>query len=670
MSLERLLRPKSIAVIGGGAWCEAVIERCRDQGFAGPIWPVHARRESVVGLSAFRHVDDLPATPDAAFVGVNRKATIDVVQALSDQGAGGAVCFASGFKEAEDGVSLQQRLARAAGAMPFLGPNCYGFINNVDSAALWPDVHGLKPVCSGVAIIGQSSNVLLNLTMQRRGLPVAYLIAAGNQATVSMAEISMELLDDARVTALGLHVEGFGDIRGYEMLAAKARRMGKAIVVLKSGRSAAAQQATLSHTASLAGSDAGAKALMARLGMLRADSLTQFLSILAIVHLHGRLCFEHIASLSCSGGEASLMADAADGLTLAFPPLTAHQRQRLREYLGTGVTLANPLDYHTDIWRNPDALKAVYATMAEPPTDIACLVLDYPRIDRCDHAEWIIVFDALIAAKAQSAGAFALVASLPENMPEDVAERAFEAGIVPLIGIDDALSSLAATQTEDGLDEQPVLLGKAGGRPVTLVEADAKEALQAFGLKVPVSATATTADEAADYADKIGFPIVLKGEGAAHKSEAGLVQIGLCSREDVLDAANAMPTERFLVERMITGSVVELLVGVVHDPAHGFVLTLGAGGTLTELLDDRVSLLVPSSRDVIEQALSRLKTTRLLQGYRGRSTGDLRLVLDAIEAIQAYVIANADGVTEVEVNPLLITPDDAVAVDALIVRTS
>ena len=669
MSLERLLRPGSIAVIGGGAWCEAVIGRCRDGGFAGPVWPVHPTRDSVADLPAFRSVTDLPETPDAAFIGVNRRATLDVVQALSDRGAGGAVCFASGFKEAEDGKDLQNALLAAAGAMPFLGPNCYGFINNLDGAALWPDVHGLTPVSSGVAIIGQSSNVLLNLTMQRRGLPIAYLIAAGNQAAVGMADIGLELLDDQRVTALGMHVEGFGDISKLEALAKRARALGKAIVVLKSGRSAAAQQATLTHTASLAGSDAGAKALMARLGMVRANSLTQFLSMLAITHLHGRRRFERIASLSCSGGEASLMADAAEGLKLAFPPLTDHQRRGLRDHLGDGVALANPLDYHTDIWRKPDALKAVYATMAEPPADIACLVLDYPRGDRCDHAEWAVVFDALIAARADSAGALALVASLPENLPEEVAERAFEAGIVPLVGMDDALFSLAATQTDDGLDEQPVLPGKGAGGSITLSETEAKEALSAFGLNVPASMMAATADAAADRAEEIGFPVVLKGEGAAHKSEAGLVRVGLQSGEEVLDAARNMSTARFLVERMVTGSIAELLVGVVHDPAHGFVLTLGAGGTLTELLDDSVSLLVPSSRAAIERALSKLKVARLLQGYRGQVNADPRRVIDAIEAIQAYVVANADDVTEVEVNPLLITQDDAIAVDALIVRT-
>lgn len=670
-TLGRLLRPASIAVVGGGAWCEAVIGCCRESGFDGPIWPVHPKRSSMGGLPVFRAVEDLPTAPDACFIGVNRNATIDVVQALSQRGAGGAVCFASGFREATDGRKLQDALIEAAGEMRLLGPNCYGFINALDGAALWPDVHGLKSVERGVAIIGQSSNVLLNLSMQRRGLPIAYLIAAGNQAQQGMADIGLDLLEDDRVTALGFHVEGFSDVRAFERLAAWARQKGKAIVVLKVGRSTAAQQATLTHTASLAGSDAGANALMARLGLVPAESLTQFLTILSLGHLHGRRRFERIASLSCSGGEASLIADtaAASGRSLSFPGLADDQKRELKKHLGAAVPLANPLDYHTGIWRDIDAMRGVFAAMAGPDTDMTCLVLDYPRGDRCDGANWDIALNALIQAKEQSGKAFALVASLPENLPEHVAERAFGVGIVPLTGFDDTFASLAATRHCVSGDVEPILLAGEGGVSAALSEAEAKAALAAFGLRVPRAARVATAEEAAACAKTIGLPIALKGEGAAHKSEAGLVRLGLATEREVLEAAEDMQTDAFLVEEMITDVIAELLIGAVRDPAHGFVLTFGAGGTLTELLDDSTSLLIPASRDRIAKVLASMKIARLLQGYRGRPAANVDNVLDAILAIQTYIVVNADSVIEVEINPLLITPDNAIAADALIVRT-
>ena len=262
--LERILRPKSIALIGGGFWGDNIIRECRKIGFEGPIWPVHPKRKEINGVPTFSRIEDLPGVPDATFVGVNRYATVEAVATLSKMGAGGVICFASGFSEAAgelaDGESLQAELLANAGDMPLIGPNCYGFVNTLDRAALWPDHHGATKVETGVALITQSSNIAMNMSMQRRGLPLAYLVAAGNQAQTTMSEIGIGLLEDPRVTALGLHIEGISDIRGFEQLARRARELGKSIVAIKVGASEQARTATISHTASLAGSDAGAKA--------------------------------------------------------------------------------------------------------------------------------------------------------------------------------------------------------------------------------------------------------------------------------------------------------------------------------------------------------------------------------------------------------------------------
>ena len=209
--LSRLLRPKSIAIIGGGAWCRSVLGQLRKADFPGKIWLVHLKGGEIEGLAVHTSISDLSEAPDASFVGINREATIDVVAALSGMGAGGAVCFASGFAEVADGHDLNARLLAAAGDMPILGPNCYGMINAIDGALLWPDQHGLARVEGGVAILTQSSNIAINLTMNRRGLPIAYVVTCGNQAQTTQAEIAAGLLDDPRVTAIGLHIEGFGD---------------------------------------------------------------------------------------------------------------------------------------------------------------------------------------------------------------------------------------------------------------------------------------------------------------------------------------------------------------------------------------------------------------------------------------------------------------------------
>ena len=193
--LARLLRPQTIAVIGGTP-AARVVEQCDRMGFDGPVWPVHPSRDEVAGRAVFRSVADLPGAPDAAFVGVNRYATVDAVADLAARGAGGAVCYASGFLEANDGARLQSELVEAASGMPIIGPNCYGVINFLDGAPLWPDQHGGRRLGSsarGVAIVTQSSNIAISITMQRRGLPIAYVVTAGNQAQLGVAELAAAL---------------------------------------------------------------------------------------------------------------------------------------------------------------------------------------------------------------------------------------------------------------------------------------------------------------------------------------------------------------------------------------------------------------------------------------------------------------------------------------------
>ncbi len=670
--LDRLFRPKTIAVIGGGSWCSNVIVKCREFGFSGMIYPVHPTKDSIDGVSCISAISELPEAPDACFIGINRVATIEAVRELSEIGAGGAVCFASGFLEAvgEDanGADLQSQLLNAAGDMTIIGPNCYGFVNYLDSALLWPDQHGGVRVDSGVAIITQSSNIAINITMQRRGLPIAYVVTAGNQAQTGLSDIGKALLSDPRVTALGMHVEGIDDLRGFEKLADTARALGKPIVVLKVGKSTHAQAATISHTASLAGSDAGATALFQRLGMAQVSSLPELLEALKLLHVTGPLASHNIASMSCSGGEASLMADSAVARSIMFPELTDSQHTKLRDALGPMVKLANPLDYHTYIWGDPAALAKTFTAMMEPHLALGVLICDFPRSDRCNLSEWDGVIDGVEAASKASGCPMAITASLPDNMPEDVAIDLVARGIVPFYGLDETLAAIeaAAFCGRAHINGPPVLEPKTAQNVKILTEADAKTALSAFGVRIPQSHVAHSADEAGKIAAEIGFPVVLKGQGIAHKSEAGAVVLNLTSKADVVGAAKSMPLGSFLVEEMVVDAVAELLIGVVLDPAHGYVLTLAAGGVLTELLADSVSMLIPSTAKDVEIAIEQLRISKLLQGFRGQPAANINAIVDAVMAVQRYVIENAGRIEEVEINPLLCTPQTAIAADALI----
>ncbi|MCL6283571.1 acetate--CoA ligase family protein [Ruegeria sp. 2012CJ41-6] len=668
--LSRLLNPSSIAVIGGGAWCASIVEAARRIGFEGDVFPVHPSGKEIAGLPSYRRIEDYPGPIDAAFVGVNRHATIDIVSALNARGAGGAICFASGFTEAvaEDrsGSDLQSALVKAAGGMPILGPNCYGFVNALDRVAIWPDQHGMQPVDRGVAILTQSSNIAINLTMQKRGLPLAYMVTAGNQAQTGLAEMATALLEDDRVTALGLHIEGFGDLRGFEAMAARAVELGKPVVALKVGKSAQARAATVSHTASLAGGDAGAAALLARLGIPRLNSLPEFLETLKLLHVTGWLPSNTIATISCSGGEASLAADSALGRDLVFPPLNDRQRCDLRAALGPMVALANPLDYHTYVWRDVPAMTAAFAAMLDPGLAMTLLVVDFPRDDRCSARDWDCAIEAVIGAQGRSGLPIAMVATLPELMPEEVAERLRAHEIVAFHGLDEALAACEAASRPRPTKPAPILLPGPARDVVLIPEAEAKHRLAQHGLRVPGSERCDSAAATILAAERIGFPVVLKGEGVAHKTEAGAVALNLGAPDAVAETAAQMPATRFLVEEMITGGVAELLVGVLRDPAHGFVLTLAAGGVLTELLQDSVTLLLPASDDMIVAALDRLCISQVIAGYRGQAGADKQALIQAIHAICEYVECHQNDLEEIEVNPLICTPDDAVAADILL----
>ena len=442
--LSRLVRPRSIAVIGGRE-AGRVVEQCDRMGFAGALWPVHPERATVAGRPAFRSVSALPAPPDAAFVGVNRHATVEVVGVLSRMGAGGAVCYASGFLEAGDGGALQRALVEAAGEMPIIGPNCYGLINFLDGAPLWPDQHGGRRLGAdgrGVAIVTQSSNIAISMTMQRRALPIAYVVTAGNQAQLGVSRLASAFLEDERVSALGLHVEGFDSVAGFEALAREARARSVPVVVMKAGRSERGRAATLSHTASVAGSDAGAEAFLRRLGFARVHGVPEFLEALKLFHVHGALDSPRLGAMCCSGGEAGLLADSAEGTGVALPDLAPEHAAAVGATVHPLVTVANPLDYHTFSWGDEAALAGTFTAFARGGFDATLLVLDFPRPDRCEDADWWVAANAFGRAMEAAGAKGVVAATLGENLPEETAAKLMERGIAPLGGVREAFAAI------------------------------------------------------------------------------------------------------------------------------------------------------------------------------------------------------------------------------------
>ncbi len=659
--LDRLMRPKSIAVMGAG-WALNVIAQCRKMGFAGQVWPVHPTKAEIGGLRAYASLADLPGVPDATFVGVNRFATVDVVAQLSAMGAGGSICFASGWTEAGE-PELQAKLVAAAGDMPILGPNCYGVINYLDGALLWPDQHGGVRVSSGVALVSQSSNIVINLGMQKRGLPVAYVACLGNAAVVGLAELAGAVLDDPRVTALGLYVEGIDDAPAFAALAEKARVLGKGIALIKSGKTDLSQKAAASHTASLAGGGAASSAFLRQIGVAEVNSPSELIETLKIFHVHGTGLGARICSLSCSGGEAGLVADLAEPFGIDFPPVPAPIRDRLGEILGPIVAIANPLDYHTFIWGDGPRTTDVFSTMLSG-YDAGIYIIDMPRGDRCDPAGYQPAFDAIVAAQAQTGKPAFPVASMAENFDEAYAAQLLSQGVCVLMGLETALAAIKAAQIPGGAAGWRPLPALAPRQTRLLSEAEGKALLAASGIAVPKSVTAPTLAGVAAAAAGLAAPYALKGLGFAHKTEAGAVRLGLSNLEG---QAEMVGSTGYLVEEMVSGAVAEILVGLQRDPIYGLTLTLGMGGVTAEVLADTVTLILPASPDEILAALRRLRLWPLLDGYRGRPKADMAALADLALQLGA-LMASDTSLEEIEINPVLVRQKGAVAVDALIRR--
>ncbi len=694
--LARLLRPRSIAVIGGRGAAE-VVKQCDRMGFGGDLWPVHPNRGEVAGRPAFGSVAELPGAPDAAFVGVNRHATIEAVAELSLGGAGGAICYASGFLEADDGEALQSALVAAAGEMPIVGPNCYGLLNFLDGAPLWPDQHGgrrLAPDERGVAIVTQSSNIAVSLTMQQRALPLAYVVTAGNQAQLGVSSLAAAFLDDERVSALGLHVEGFDSVAGFEALANKARERGVPVVVMKTGRSERGRAAALSHTASIAGSDAGAEAFLRRLGFARVHGIPELLEALKLLHVHGAIGGTRLGAMCCSGGEASVIADAVEDTALTCPDLQPDRAAAVAATVHPLVTVANPLDYHTFNWGDEAALTDTFTAFARGGFDVNLLVLDFPRRDRCRDDDWWASVKAFGCAMDTEEAKGAIVATLSENLPEETAADLLRRGIAPLAGVREALAAIECAAAIGAAWQAPRRAALIPGRcvdrePVLLDEFAAKTLLSEFDVDVPLGGVARSANETVATAQAIGGAVAIKALGVAHKTELGAARLGLTRPDEIRGAAlellrlirersrsspgsitkaNSASGGGLLVEAFHSGIVAELIVGLHRDPQLGLLLTVGSGGTLVELLADTVTLLPPVTEDEVRDALSNLKCAPLLEGYRGGQPADIDAAVAAILGIGSFAVTHADRLEELDVNPLglLARGNGAVALDALI----
>ena len=749
--LERMFRPKSVAVLGG-RWAENVVGECVKSGFDGDVWPVHPKRRDMAGVPCIASLEELPGAPDAAFLGINRHTSVEVVARLAEMGCGGVVCFASGFAETGD-VELQQSLVDAAGEMPVLGPNCYGFLNYLDGAMLWPDQHGGVKVERGVAIVSQSSNIAINISMQKRGLPIGYIACVGNQAQTSLTGMTRALLEDERISAAGLYIEGIADAGEFADMALAAARRGKSIVAIKSGKSESSRVAATSHTAALAGDAAASSAFLRRCGVIEVSCIEEMLETLKILHVGGRIGGRRVSAMCCSGGEAGLLADMVSARDIDMPDIPGANAKELSRRLGPLVAIANPLDYHTFIWADEEAMTGAFAAMMGKWVDISVLVIDFPHAGRCSDHAWLPAIAALSRAGKKTKTRTVMMGSIAEGIGEERALQLIEDGIVPLCGLaagiraielaatplpkggwrplapvagavpaagpgsmpaagrstDSGLANGVVSGLETGAETGPTSKlgsgagvgmgtgkemgshpgGKTGpglasgsthledeGAPID--EAGSKALLRNAGIAVPKGVAIVDGGQGghggkggmAEAAKGLSAPLALKGLGSLHKSEAGLVKLGL-SHDEIAGAAGKMKQAKgFLVEEMAPSPAAEIIVGLRRDPIYGATLTVGAGGVAAEVVRDAATLVLPVTADEIGRALGKLRMAPLFKGYRGAAPADMKAAVETVAGL-CRLFQGDDAIGQIEINPLFVFANDGgtLAVDALIWKT-
>lgn len=676
MNLERLFRPKTVAVYGG-KWSDYVVEQCVKLGFKGKVWRVHPSRKD-----CFHSSEELPEAPDAVFFGINRELTVKEFSTLRPRGLGGAVVFASGFSEENDGAEYARKLESAAGDLPFIGPNCYGFANFFDRVALWPDQVTGTQLERGVAFIAQSGTISISMMSQRRSLPLGYVISLGNQQRLSAEDLIRYCADDERVSAIGLYLEGILDLPKFIAAVDYARTLGKPIVLIKAGSSEKGRSAANTHTGALTGSDKLHDALFERLGIARCETLSSLVETLKLLHCYGPLPSKRILVFGASGGDMAMVSDSASKLDLDFSQIPETETSVLRASVGERVKLNNPLDIQTATWFDYPKLMQMFAALLRCDYAVTAFMVDPQDETEADTEAFDLAIDTFLETVKEnsSSGNAALLSSLPESLSKATREKCLRAGIAPLQGLSESLEALQhSAKISEAWNEWSLpeiirtLPDTLSFR--TLTERESKEMLSQHGFTIPKSRLANTG-KVSVAAEEIGFPVVLKAVAPemAHKTEYGGVALKLKNVTEVVEAAAEMSgiAESFLVEEMISDGVAEIILGVSVDPQFGPTLTLGAGGIFTELLKDSVALLFPVSEKQVRQSIEKLRINALLKGWRGKQEGDTEALVEAVLILAKFVERHSDRLAGCDINPLIVRPrgKGVVAVDALICMKS
>lgn len=699
-NLERFFKPRRVAVVGAsdqpGKVGYTLLRNLVGRGYGGIVYPVNAKREAVQGIAAYRSLWDLPHVPDLAVVCTPAATVPGIVDECGRLGIMAVLIISAGFREAgPEGKALEQQVLAAAAnyrGLRLLGPNCLGVM--VPAIGLNASFAASMALPGRVAFLSQSGALCTSVLdwANAAGIGFSHFVSIGNMLDVGVDDLLDYLAADAATDAVVLYVESITEARPF-MSAARALSRDKPIVAYKAGRFADSAQAAASHTGAMAGVDAVYEAAFRRAGIVRVFDIDEMFDCAKLLARRRVPSGSRLAIITNAGGPGVMACDALldrRGTLARLEPATV---EKLNAAMPPFWSHGNPIDILGDAppQRFADALALV---IADKNVD-AVLVLLTPQAMTDATASAVAVIEA-----ARHTSKPLLAAWMGGASVQDGVERLQAAGVPTYSTAEHAVRAfmrlveyarnrelLVETPREVPLKfslDPPALRRRfdeiARGNHATLSEDDSKQLLSAYGIPVSMPQPAATAEEAVALADKIGYPVVLKvlSPQITHKTDVGGVALNLADREQVQAAfARIVESARRLrpdadvrgvtVQRMaVAVHGVELILGMKRDPVFGPVIMTGFGGIAAEVFQDKALELPPLDERLARRMLESLRVWPLLTGYRGRPVVNVEQLVETLMRF-SYFVAHLPELSEVDINPLLVMPQEVVALDARVV---
>jgi acetyl coenzyme A synthetase (ADP forming)-like protein len=681
-SIERLMRPTSIAVVGASRSPKTIghelLVNLMSGGYTGSIYPVNLAGGEIGGLTAYRSVSEIPETVDLAVIVVAPPPRGARGAECGRAGVGGLVVISAGFAETgAAGRSAERELVEIARwfGMRIVGPNCMGIVNTDPEISMNATFSPVAPVRGKLGFSSQSGGLGIAILSEatHRDLGVSSFVSVGNKADVSGNDLLRYWEEDPATAVILMYLESFGNPRHFARISRRISRK-KPIIAVKAGRSTSGTRGATSHTAALATPDAAVAALFRQAGVIRVDTLEELFDV-ADVLVHQPLPKgARVAIVGNAGGPGVLAADACEGYGLSVPELSAVTQQQLRAVLSPEAAVTNPVDCIASATAD-DYRTALELVLADAAIDAVIVIFTPPLVTQADDVAAAVVSVAATADKPILANFLAQRSTLEALRSGDrrVPWFAYPESAARALGRIVPYTVWRGRPTEEppeleGIDVaagRAVVSGALGRSEdesgVWLAATETSALLGAYGIGVVESFWATSASEAAAAASRLGVPVAVKLDvaGVVHKTEVGGVHLGLGSPDEVYAAASEL-LDRFgdgaavVVQEMVEPGI-EMICGLVEDAAFGPLVMFGLGGTATEVLGDRALSLVPLSLPEAGRLISSLKSAPLLRGYRGADPVDTDALADVLCRV-ARLAEDAPEVVEMDLNPVVAWP--------------